>query len=232
MKSGNYYELMDKFYAGTANAEEISLLRTEGLIDEQDNLYAETLKSERGQKINWEFEDFMKEIPAAKVVALPSGRRWLKRIMTAAAMVAAILIAYIFWPQHHQPKEIVNVPVINKPINNNSALNVRPALPLTEGKDSVVLTEMVKTMSKRNKEYAAKKNKQIQAKNIKHIENQNVEMKSGTRNFLVLVNGKPITNEEDAITVTRESLALVSRNLTSTVDELKPLSRIKIKLSY
>lgn len=50
MKSGKYSGLLDKFYAGTASAEEISLLQSEALVNEQDILYTEMLKEERGQK--------------------------------------------------------------------------------------------------------------------------------------------------------------------------------------
>ena len=75
---------------------------------------------------------------------------------------------------------------------------------------------------------AAKTAEKRKQKSI-NIPKKNVNEKIGSRDFLVMVNGKAITNEEDAIAITRESLAMVSRNLTTTVEELKPLSEIKIK---
>ena len=50
MKSENYDELMDKFYAGKASAEDIGILKGKGLLDDQDLFYAEALRLERAQK--------------------------------------------------------------------------------------------------------------------------------------------------------------------------------------
>ena len=228
MKSGNYDELMDKFYAGTASAEEINLLQSEKLIDDLDNLYVQALDSEREQKMDWEFDNFMKEIPATKVVALPAHRIWVKRMMSAAAIVAAILTAYVFWPQQNQHKEIAKVPVIQTPIKSNQlAENTEPVAIIKEAQP---VAEIVKTAPKANKNYAVNTRKQRPEKSIVHAAKENVDENKNTGDFLVMVNGKAITNEADAVVIMKESLSMFSRNLTSTVDELRPLSQIKIKL--
>ena len=85
MKSGNYEELKDKFYAGLASSEEILLLKSKGFIDESDELYAATIKAEKTQTMDWDFEGFMKEVPKAKIVALPAKQKWFTTAMAAAA---------------------------------------------------------------------------------------------------------------------------------------------------
>lgn len=228
MKSENYDELMDKFYAGTASAEEISLLQSEKLFDDLDILYAEAINSERDEKMNWKFEDFMKEIPAAKVVALPAGRGWMKKMFAAAAVVAAILTAYVFWPQQNQSNEIANGPAFHQQIKvNETGDNSNPTVSI---KNEQPLAENIKPESKANKNYAVKSAKQVLPKNRINTAKEKSEGKTNTQDFLVVVNGKAITNKEEAVAIMRESVSMVSRHLTSAVDELRPLSEIKIAL--
>ena len=230
MKSGNYDELMDKFYAGTASAEEINLLQSENLIDDLDNLYVEALDSEREQKMDWEFDNFIKEIPATKIVTLNTQKTpgvWLKRMMSAAAIIALILTAYVFWPQQNQTKEIAKVVVNNQSIDTNQLpANTEPVANVEE---AAPVTEIAKQGPKADKNYAVNPSKKRTAKFIIHTAKEIVDEKENHQDFFVMVNGKPITNEADAIAITKESLSMVSRNLTSTVDELRPLSEIKIK---
>jgi len=230
MKSGNYNELLDKFYAGKASDGEINILEKEGLLDEQDIFYCEALNSERGQKMEWDFEDFLNEIPEAKVVTIPARRRWMKRMIAAAAVLATILISYIFWPEQYKQKEIVQVPVINKQIDSNNNVNASSALPDNEVKDSVLLSKDVKTHLPQIKNYAVKTRKQSPSKSRKIAVKNKEKTASRDGNFMVVVNGKPITDEADALAIMKESLSMVSRNLTNTVDELKPIGQIKIKL--
>lgn len=230
MKSGNYNELLDKFYAGTASAEEISVLQLEGLINEQDTLYAEALNAEREQKMNWEFEDFMKDISAEKVVAFPARKIWIKRILSAAAMVAAIVAAYIFWPQTSTNK-IANIPASNILADSNKELIATAILPANEIKDTVRATEKIEIAAKKNRDYAVNTHKKRRVqKSIQPADKKDVKANANLQDYPVIVNGKPITNEADAVAIARESLGMISRNLTLTADELKPIGRIKIKL--
>lgn len=230
MKTENYDELMDKFYAGIANAEEISVLEREGLIDEQDISYADALNSEREQKMNWEFKDFMNEIPATKVVAHSAHRLWIKRMMAVAAVVAAMLTTYVFWPQPHQSKEIASVPEMYKQFDSNQHLIGKTVLPADEIKNTVKAEKNVKPEIRKNRNYAVQASQQKLVKNRKNNAEEKGETKTNAGDYLVMVNGKPITNEADAIAITRESLGMFSRNLTNTIDELKPIGQIKIKL--
>jgi hypothetical protein len=230
MKSGKYNELLDKFYAGTASAEEISFLQSEGLVKEQDILYAEILKEERGQKMDWEFEDFMNDISSNKVKTFPARIVWMKRILSAAAMLATIVAAYILWPLP-QTDKMANVPASNKTAERNGELTATAVLPANEIKDAPQAAEKVKIASKKNRRHAVNtdKNRSVQ-KSIRQADTTGVSNNSNLPEYLVIVNGKPITNEADAIAITQESLGMISRNLTLTVDELKPISQIKIKL--
>jgi len=228
MKRGNYDELIDKFYAGKASAEEISILKSEGLLDDQDVFYADALHSEREQKMDWDFADFMKEIPATKVAALPGRRVWMKRMMAAAATVATILLAYIFWPQHDNTGEVIHVPVINKQIDSNHNVAANP--PASEMKDSTLSSGNAKTHPRAITNYTVKTAKPNPPKSNKEAAKDKEEATVSDENFVVMVNGKPITDEADAIAIMKESLSMISRDLTHTVNDLKPIGQIKIKL--
>ena len=230
MKSGNYNGLLDKFYAGTATAEEISLLKLEGLINEQDIIYAETLRQERAQKMHWEFEDFMNDIPSKKVVTFSARKVWVKRMLSAAAVVAAIVTAYIFWPQP-QTNKIANVPASNKVVDTDKDVTAATVLPANEIKDSMVTTKKINPLAKRNTSgFVTTGKKTAGQKGKKPAGKMDANNNADLQNNLVIVNGKPVTNEADAVAITRKSLGIVSRNLALTIDELKPISRIKIKL--
>jgi len=190
------------------------------------------LNSEREQKMDWDFADFMKEIRATKVVALQRRGVRIKRMMAAAAIVATILLAYIFWQRHYNSKEVALVPVINKneKIDSNDNIAGGEVSPPNVVKDSLLLSEEVHTHVRATSNYTAKTRKQNLPKSSKEATKDKEEASATYQNFIVMVNGKPITDEADAIAIMKESLSVVSRNLSHTVDELKPIAQIKIKL--
>jgi hypothetical protein len=221
---------MDKFYDGKASAEDISFLKGKGLLDEQDIFYAEALNSEREQKMNWDFEDLMNEITATKVVLLPRRSLPMKRMMAAAAVVATILLACIFWPQQDNHRQIVHVPVINKKVDTGMDILSKPVLPGNKVEDSVLLSKDVKTHQPSIKNYTMKTRKHSFSKSNNGVAKDQEETTARDDDFIVMVNGKRITDEADAIAITKESLNMVSRDLTNTVNELRPIGQIKFKL--
>lgn len=225
MKSENYDELMDKFYAGKASAEDISILIGKGLLDDQDIFYTDALKSEREQKMDWDFEDFLNEISATKVVALPRRSLRMKRMIAAAAVVATILLACIFWPRQDNPKQIVQAPLFNKKVDTDMEISANPASPVNKAKDPIVLSEDVKTHPRAIKNYTGKTSKHNFSKSNNRVAKDKEETTARNDDFIVVVNGKRITDEADAIAITKQSLSMVSRDLTNTVNGLKPIGR-------
>lgn len=230
MKSGNYSELLEKFYAGTASAEEISLLQSQALVNEQDILYAEVLKEERRQKMDWKFEDFMNDVSLDKVETFPARIVWMKRILSAAATVVIIVAAYTLWPVP-QTDKIVTVPASNKSAESKKQLAATTVLPANKTKEASEAAEKVKITLKKNRSHAViTGRKRPVQKSIRQADKTDVSNNSHHPEYLVFVNGQAITNEADAVAITRESLSMISQNLTLAVDELKPIGQIKIKL--
>lgn len=229
MKNENYDDLMGRFFAGKASAEEIEILKRAGLPDEQDILYAALLNSVREQKMDWEFEDFMKEIPATKTVAFATRSVWMKRITGAAAAVAIIVAAYLFWPHQNNPSQVARVPTINEP-GSNPDITVRPVSPVHKLKDSGLSSGVAKTNAGAIAAKPVKNRKQKLPKSSKAPAKELEEALATHLDFVVMVNGKTITDEEDAMAIMKESISMVSENLAYTVNVLKPIAHLKLKL--
>ena len=226
MKSENYDELLNKFYAGTATATEISLLKKAGMC-ESDELYAAAISGDRNQTMDWTFEDLIKEVPEAKLIPLTRNKVSLNRMLTAAAAAAAIVMAVILWPTAKPYTELADKVSVKKKADSNKTLTYKTPAPfITTTEDKNVPKKQRSTESKSAS--TVKRNQILSSKrNILKKPNAEAEV---LQDYLVIVNGKPITNEQDAIDITRASLAMFSRNLSSTMEELKPIEQIRIKL--
>ena len=227
MKSENYDELLNKFYAGTATATEISLLKNAGMC-ESDELYAAALADERNQTMDWTFEDLISEVPKVKLIPLTRNKVSLNRMIAAAAAVAAIVMAVTFWPTAKPYTELADKVPVDKKVDSNkiSTYDTPTELTAITVEEKNVTTKQRFTESK-SASTVKQKQKPTSKKTILKKPNSKAEV---LQNYLVMVNGKPITNEQDAIDITRASLAMFSRNLSSTMEELKPIEQIKIKL--
>lgn len=232
MKSGNYEDLINKFYAGNVTAEEILLLKKEGLIDENDAHYASAIEEERTQQMDWTFEEFMKEVPKAKVVAITPFSNWLKTLIAAAAVLLAIFAVFVLMPKptEHPSREMVRLPQNNNVADSNQQLLANNIMPVNEIKDTASVSEKLNSKSTNNKTLVKNSKKLTPKKSVVSSVIKKEERKAALEDYLVMVNGKPITDEATAIAITRESLGMVSANLTSTMDEMKPIAQIKIKL--
>ncbi len=220
MKQNNYEEWLDRFFAGRATPEEISILMSRGMIDEEDQLYAEALTSERQKKLDWEYDDFMKTQEGAKEMILSMRWNWRRKLIAAAAIILIMSITYYYWPQNIIDKIGAVIPSnkIETAVQNNI--------------ESFDTTKTILTSKQSSQEIK-------QPKIVSHSSDQKLQhllpdfkekISSNGDSFLVIVNGKRITNEAEAISITNESLAIISKNLFTTIEDLKPVSYIKIKL--
>ena len=223
MKSGNYEEWVSRFYAGTASPQEICILKAEGLVTWEDELYAAALQAEREQKMDWSFDAFIEEAKPANVVALPQHNRWLKKFAAAAAVAALLVSTYLFWPQGKHSGELAVVPVKEQairmdPKNNAGARPKLAAAMIAPVKKPAIVSKGI-----------TKKAVQVY-RNVKDTPAPVIDSLPTAEPFMVMVNGKPVTDREEAIAIAGKSMAIFSRSLTQTIEELKPIAQIKIKL--
>lgn len=221
MKSDNYNDMLDGYFAGTASEEEIALLKTEGYIDEQNEWYAAALASERGKKMDWSFEEMLAAAEPAKVMPIESSTSWSKKLAAAAAVLAIISSTYFLWVNEkpiHVESELATITVektTDTPVIKivDEVVLAQPELP--QVKESIQKEKIKKRLSlQKTKVKAAVKEDDIHAAD----------------EWLVMVNGKPITNENEAALIANKSMAMLSANLSQTMEELKPITKIKIKL--
>ena len=225
MKSGNYDEWIARFFAGTASREEISVLKTAGLITWEDEQYAAALRQQRAQKMDWSFDAFMEEAKPAKVIVLPKSTRRVARFAAAAAVAAAVLLvsAYLFWP----------APQASRQLAASSVTKQASAAEQNDDTRSIVARPTAETAPVKKPasvgQATSKKAVQV-ARNVEKVSSATVAGSLPVAApFLVMVNGKPITDSEEAIAIAGKSMALFSKSLTQTMEELKPIAQIKIQ---
>ena len=222
MSNDNFKNLLDKYYAGTASAEEIQELTEENLIDKADEHYAAAMVEARIQKMDWTFEDFLESTPKVKTVAAKKRRTLFSPMLKIAASVVLILSTYFVW-QKNQSKEIEAEYVTTEKIVTNPPVAIKPLEVLIQEAGQVKAEKAdasTKSVRKKSNPLLAKKVKQ----------EQRIDINTKEDNYLVIVNGRKIYNEEEAIEVASKSMAMVSRSLMESMDEVLPVTRMKIKL--
>lgn len=222
MSNDNFKNLLDKYYAATASAEEIQLLSAENLIDKADEQYAAAMLEARSQKMDWTFEEFMESTPKVEAVAAKKIRTLLSPMLKLAASVVLILCIYLVW-QKNQSKEIEAEYVTAEKIITSPPVAIKPievAMQEAEQVKAEKADASTKSVRKKSNPLLAKKAKQ----------QQRIDINTKEDNYLVIVNGRKIYNEEEAIEVASKSMAMVSRSLTESMDEVLPVTRMKIKL--
>lgn len=152
-------------------------------------------------------------------------RHLMRSVAVAATLITLAFLAIMFWPAEDANVGLADIPA---PIKTESktieSIVARPeqVQEKTSVNDDKIETALAKTEKVMVKKVPAEK-KPIPAND------KLLEEKTKMEEYLVMVNGKPITDEADALAITRASLTMFSQNLSTTVDELKPLSEIRIK---
>ena len=220
MKNDNYEPMLDRYYSGKATAEEARMLNEAGLIDNEDELYASAVQEERAVNMNWSFEEMMQATAREEKPIIKPKIVWMNRFAAAAAILAICFLTYTFLYKKDEATPLADVPAkreqkIAQPIlQADTAISIAVA---TVPKKTVIITQANR---KKTKLIAAVKGPLPAALKV---------AKTDYDPNMVVVNGKPIASEEDALAITKESMAMLSRNLTNSIEELKPISTIKIK---
>jgi len=243
MKTDRYKDWESKFFAGEELTPEEELF----LKNESDNPYFSFIKEEKQAKLDLSFEDFLRKTEEPKIVTLPKksnfGMYWM-----AASLVLLMGIS-AFWmfnnpekttlvivknenpkPENHSEKSITsetgkavlanrenqktNIETQQKKAENSSA-------PLRNLKDS--------TKPMTNEKYIAQRKTE---KSKIHIIDENYEKSTSDYNpNYVIVNGKPIYNEQEAIAVTEDAFNYFASNVTQTINQAENAENVSKNLN-
>lgn len=243
MKTDRYKDWESKFFAG----EELTPKEELFLKNESDNPYFSFIKEEKQEKMDLSFEDFLRKTEEPKIVALPKKSNF--RMYWMAASLVLLMGFSAFWMFNKTEK---TTPVIVKNENpkqeNPSEKSITskteiPVLANRENQETDIETQQKKaensSTSLRNLKDSAKPMTnekyiaQQKTENTKiHIIDENYEKSTSDYNpNYVIVNGKPIYNEQEAIAVTEDAFNYFASNVTQTINQAENAENVSKNLN-
>lgn len=221
MKTDGYKDWESKFFEGEELTPEEDLF----LKNESDNPYFSFLKEEKQEKLNISFEDFLKKTEQPKIVALPNVKKKSYTQYWMAASLVMLMGITGFWmldnPEQIEPqiaKHIVNSSMMETPqtVANDSVQTVKTEENTDADAQPKVIVEEPKSQYRtQTKTHYA--NHQPKTTPSNPVQNQ-VNSDSKYNPNYVIINGKPIYSEQEAIAVTEDTFNYFASNVTQTIN--------------
>lgn len=235
MKTDRYKDWESKFF----EAEELTPEEELFLKNESDNPYFSFLKEEKKEKLDIKFEDFLNKATKQnvtkepKIVALPIVKRKCYTQYWMAASLVLLMGISGFWmfnnPENIEPQiakqtespKKVETPEVS-PIENGSTQ--QPAL--TQQNTQPKIQKVAKKNAAENQE-STTQFAYHQPKEIKKDQNLNkVNSDSDYNPNYVIINGKPVYNEQEAIAVTEDTFNFFASNVTQTINHAESAQNV------
>lgn len=227
MKTDRYKDWESKFFEGEELTPEEELF----LKNESDNPYFSFLKEEKQEKLDISFEDFLKKTEEPKIVALPIKKTSYKMYWMAASLILLMGISALWVfnePQKIEPaiaknpdvpkSEIVN-PVVQVEETTEQTSTPKPVL-ANQGSQKVDKTtndQVVKELVRKEFEKLMAQQETQSNKEEKQIQVPTESTSDYNPNY-VIINGKPMYDEQEAIAVTENAFNYFASNVTQTIN--------------
>lgn len=216
MSESNYNKLLEKYLSAESSPAEEKELAS---FDAEEDVFT-AFDTLRNEKMNWDFDAFLEDAKTTPVVSAHSNN--YKRFFTAIAAAVVIgAVAFNFWKQTPpviQPQQ----PMVKTeaPINNTQLIidkrneKQSPALVSNQSQEIEQKHTTIAKHTKPNRTKAAIKSRQSND--------------DATAPAYVIVNGRAITNKQEAEAIAGQSLAMLSQNLTAAVGDIKTINEFKV----
>lgn len=227
MKTDRYKDWESKFFEGEELTPEEELF----LKNESENPYFSFLKEEKQEKLDLSFEDFLKKTEEPKIIALPVKKTSYKMYWLAASMVLLMGVSALWMfnqPQKVETtivknndvpkkKKVETVPEIEEAIEQTST--PKPVLANQENQkmDHAVNEKVVKDLVKKELKKLMAQQENPLKKEEKQIQVPAESTSDYNPNY-VIINGKPIYDENEAIAVTENAFNYFASNVTQTIN--------------
>ncbi len=232
MKTERYKDLEEKFFEAKTSPEEEKYLKEQG----NDGLFG-ALKDAGKEKMNWDFDDFMKKIPENTVkIPLHSHKKpgYPKFFWMAASLILAA--GLYFGLQHLSHSKIADtdnrmameIQKQKNDFNNENSVAVNSiADSVSVAKDSLTADTlsskntpaeediMDKILSRKGR--MRKQVKARYAESHSSVRKSDDTPKTEYQNNYVIINGHRINSEKEAIDVARYSFQMLSDKVTKTL---------------
>ncbi|MCD9853934.1 hypothetical protein LUD75_04420 [Epilithonimonas sp. JDS] len=227
MKTDRYKDWESKFFEGEELTPEEELF----LKNESENPYFSFLKEEKQEKLDISFEDFLKKTEEPKIVALPVKKTSYKMYWMAASMVLLMGISALWmFNQTHKIETTIaknpNIPKKEKiekiaPVEEiiEQTSTPKPVLANQEIQkvDKTANDKLVKDLVRQEFEKLMAQQENQSNKEQKQIQVPTESISDYNPNY-VIINGKPIYDEGEAIAVTENAFNYFASNVTQTIN--------------
>ncbi|WP_312767088.1 hypothetical protein [Epilithonimonas sp.] len=222
MKTDRYKDWESRFFEGEELTPEEHLF----LKNESDNPYFSFLNEEKQEKLNISFEDFLKKTEEPKIVPLPIVKRKSYTQYWMAASLVLLMGITGLW-MFNNPENIA--PQVASHTEKPKKGKARKVVPVeeTQIQQTVLVQQDVQPRKRTNEKkntvdnqeskmrFASHQPKQIKTDN--QSQNQ-VNSDSDYNPNYVIINGKPIYNEQEAIAITEDTFNYFASNVTQTIN--------------
>ncbi|OBS13791.1 hypothetical protein ATE49_00055 [Elizabethkingia miricola] len=237
MKTDRSKQYKDQYFAGNSSEAEEKWLK-----DFSDDIFFKTLREEKEVTMDWSFEDFMEKveeqpIPVKKIqlTTKPGLSKWYW--MAAGFIIFLSLGGYLFFNQKSITDVTATSVAKNEPVKNNTPaiqeqqttpteINIQPSVitPETEKKE-ITEKENIKVLAQK-KPLVKKEKEIIETTSVKSVPETGTE--DGYNPNYVLINGKPVYDEEEAADLTKKSLNLLASNLDKGIEKVGLIKHLSV----
>ncbi|MBV6879214.1 hypothetical protein NG800_006665 [Epilithonimonas ginsengisoli] len=227
MKTDRYKDWESKFFEGEELTPEEELF----LKNESENPYFSFLKEEKQEKLDISFEDFLKKTEEPKIIPIPIKKTSYKMYWMAASLILLMGVS-AFW-MFNQPQKIeatiAKNPIVPKKEKIEKVVPVDEMIEQTSTPKPVLANQETQKVDKTAndtvvKELVRKEFERLMAQQETESNKEQKQIQVPTESIsdynpnYVIINGKPIYDEGEAIAVTENAFNYFASNITQTIN--------------
>lgn len=230
MKTNEYKTLLSKYYKGETNKSEENWLKEFPKADPQEKILFETLKKEKSDKMDWNFDDFLAKANEENKIKKNERNHfgYGKIFGIAASFILIFSLALFFQKTEEKP---------NTNIAQQTISNIKNTTKSVENIEKVIEKETPKIIEKINniEQIAIPKTKSIAIKTPK--KEKTVTPQNELKNDFdyhsgdIVMDGVAIKSEEEAIEIFQASMILLSDNFKPNLQAINVVNSTFEKLS-
>ena len=197
--------------------------------DKFQDKYNEIFQEIKEEKMDWNFEDFLQKTEEnssdEKIVPIQKGSGNTKWFWLAASVILLFGLGMFFKFNFEEPQ------VQPRIVRNNIQHEVKPPISIVQNGEQVSLTRKINIEPAKKKKSRYKNNAQYLAQNS--TKNYHNSAKSDDENIeynpnFVIINGKPVATEEEAIKYTKSAINLLGGNINCALESAEPVKLLTV----
>lgn len=232
MNTEQYHKLLQKFYDGETSISEEKLLKESEHLSAEESVYFETLKAEKSEKSSLDFNQFLALAKKEKSIAPAQKSNNFKWIWLAASLILIFSIG-AFWLNNSKDEQTkAKSQMATAEVYQHEKTQI-----MQENTYEPVVEKAKPTAKKIAKsddildDILPKKSRMKKRVRTRYVDNSKPEIedkKSEYESSYVIINGHKITNEKDAIDVTKYSFQILANNVNHTVEQADVLNTLNM----